>query len=70
MAEVVLGAEDSQQDVVRALLDLVDNPDDVVWHPRPDVPHGGVYAVPDEVADKYQAANKAPAKRGKAEGSK
>jgi hypothetical protein len=40
--------EDNPAEVARALLDKVDDPQAVVWAPRPDVPGGGVYVVRDE----------------------
>lgn len=60
MAEIVLGADDNPAEVAQALLELAgEQPDRVMWAPRPDVPRGGVYVVPDEIADKYSSASSA-----------
>jgi hypothetical protein len=48
VAEYVMHPEDNPVEVVRALLDRVDDPQAVMWSPRPDVPGGGVYVVRDE----------------------
>lgn len=57
MAEIVIAADDDLPEVAQALLDLAgDQPDQVMWAPRPDVPHGGVYVVPDELGEKYSGA--------------
>ena len=50
MAEYVLQEGDTHLDVARALLAEVDDPQSVVWAPRPDVYGGGVYVVNDEDA--------------------
>lgn len=59
MAEYVLAEDDNQEEVVRQLLKEADDPSAVAWSPRPDVPHGGVYVVPDPVAEKVLAARRA-----------
>jgi hypothetical protein len=50
MAEYVLSEGDTHVEVARRLLAEVDDPQAVVWAPRPDVPFGGVYVVNDEAA--------------------
>lgn len=50
MAEYVMHPDDNPVEVVRGLLDKVDDPAKVMWSPRPDVPGGGVYVVNDEEA--------------------
>jgi len=50
MAEYVLREGDTHTDVARRLLAEVDDPQAVVWAPRPDVFGGGVYVVNDEAA--------------------
>lgn len=52
MAEYVLGQDEDQTKVAQELLANADHPDHVVWRPRSGVPHGGVYEVPDELADR------------------
>jgi hypothetical protein len=61
MAEYVLRDDEVQQDVARQLIDNAENPADVVWRPRSGVPHGGVYEVPDELAEKLLEHRKAVA---------
>jgi len=57
MAEYVLGPTDDQETVARALLDAAGDPDLVMWSPRPNMhPHGGVYVINDEHADRIIAA--------------
>lgn len=64
MAEIILGADDDATAVVQALLALAgDQPDQVAWSPRPDVPQGGVYVVPDELAAAFSGGG--PTGRGK-----
>lgn len=64
MAEVVMGPGDDRTEVVQALLELADDPADVVWSPRPDAgEHGGVYVVPDELGDKYASQRTTRARR-------
>jgi hypothetical protein len=59
MAEYVLHEDDDQQEVVRELLAKTDHPGQVTWSPRPDVPHGGVYVVPEDLATEVLASRKA-----------
>lgn len=59
MAEYVLAEGDDLEKVVQGLLADADDPNDVVWSPRPNTPHGGVYVVPDALAEKAVAARKA-----------
>lgn len=62
MAEIVLGPDDNVAHVAKALLKLAgDNPDRVMWSPRPDVTQGGVYVVDDEIASRYSGG----ARRGR-----
>lgn len=48
MAEYVMHPEDDSVEVARGLLDRVEDPQAVMWSPRPDVPGGGVFVVRDE----------------------
>lgn len=50
MAEYVLKRGEDHADVARRLIAEVDDPQAVVWLPRPDVYGGGVYSVRDERA--------------------
>jgi hypothetical protein len=52
MAEYVLAEDDDQEQVVQGLLKDADDPASVSWSPRPNTPHGGVYIVPDALAEK------------------
>lgn len=59
MAEYVLAEDDNQEEAVKRLLAEADDPNAVTWSPRPNTPHGGVYIVPDPVAEKVLAARRA-----------
>lgn len=50
MAEYVLKAGENHAEVAGRLLAEVDDPQAVVWSPRPDVFGGGVYVVNDDAA--------------------
>jgi hypothetical protein len=55
VAEIVIQADDDQGQVARDLLGKAgDSPERVVWTPRPNVPHGGVYVVDEGLADEYR----------------
>jgi hypothetical protein len=55
MAEYVMGPDDKQDEVARDLMDHVgpERAHEVVWYPRPGVPGGGVFSMPDDLADGY-----------------
>lgn len=54
MAEIALTDEDNHQEMAQELLKAAgDRPEDVVWSPRPDTPRGGVFVVPDELAERF-----------------
>lgn len=55
MAEVIIRDDETQQQVARELLDQAEHPDDVVWAPRSNTPHGGVFIVPDDKVDELVA---------------
>lgn len=59
MSEYVLGVDENPEQTVRELLAHADDPASVVWSPRPDVPHGGVYVIPDALSEKVLAARQA-----------
>jgi hypothetical protein len=64
MAEYVLGADENRGEVARRLLAQAgDRADQVTWIPRADVPGGGVYLIPDDMAEQASAAT-ATAKAG------
>lgn len=52
MADYVMTEDEDQTTVVQELLANAESPEHVVWRPRSGVPHGGVYEVPDDLADK------------------
>lgn len=66
MAEIIVKDDETPQDVARELLDQAEHPDHVVWTPRSNTPHGGVFTVPDdkveELASRRQAAREASQK--------
>lgn len=53
MAEYVLGPDDNQQDVARRLMEHAgpERAHEIAWYPRPNVPGGGVFSMPDDLAD-------------------
>lgn len=52
MAEYVLRHDDDQQEISKMLLEHAgDRAREIEWRPRPDRPHGGVFYVPDDLAD-------------------
>lgn len=52
MADYVMTEDEDQTTVVQELLANAESPEHVIWRPRSGVPHGGVYEVPDDLADK------------------
>ncbi len=57
MAEYVMGQAEDQGDVARSLLKLAgDDAGQVIWQPRADVPGGGVFTIPDSIADQVESA--------------
>lgn len=57
------------EEVAAALLQYAEDPDHVHSYPTPDVPHGVVFEVHPDVAQRYQAA-KAQAAKAAARGRK
>lgn len=57
------------EEVAAALLQYADDPDFVHSYPMPDVPHGVVFEVHPSVAERYQAAKRAPAKGRRGSGA-
>lgn len=55
MAEVYIGEDESKEQVARELLDQAEHPDHVVWTPRSNTAHGGVFTVPDDKAEELIA---------------
>ena len=53
MPEYVMGEDEDRSAVARRLINQVgpERADQVVWQPKADVPGGGVFLVPDDVAD-------------------
>lgn len=52
MAEYVLNENDTQEEVAQMLLEHAgDRAGEIEWRPRPDRPQGGVFYVPDDLAD-------------------
>lgn len=53
MAEYVMGPDENQEEVSRSLLDHAgpDRASELAWFPRAGVPGGGVFFVPDDLAD-------------------
>ena len=58
MAEYVMGPDDDQQDVARKLHEHAgpDRAHEIAWYPRPDVPGGGVFSMPDDLADGFTSS--------------
>lgn len=61
MADYVMTEDEDQTAVVQELLANAEDPDHVQWRPRSGVPHGGVYEVPDDLAEKLLAHRRARA---------
>ena len=55
MAEYVMGPGDNQDAVARDLMDHAgpERAHEIAWYPRPGVPGGGVFSMPDDLADGY-----------------
>lgn len=55
MAEYVMGRDDDQAEVSRSLLEHAgpERAAQIEWRPRPNVPGGGVFVMPDDLADGY-----------------
>lgn len=52
MAEYVMRHDDNQEEIIKSLLEHAgDRAREIEWRPRPDRPHGGVYYVPDDLAE-------------------
>ena len=53
MAEYVLSDDDTKEEIAQMLLEHAgeDRAGEIEWRPRPDRPHGGVFYVPDDLAD-------------------
>lgn len=52
MAEYVLSDDDSKEEIAKMLLEHAgDRSGEIEWRPRPDRPQGGVFHVPDDLAD-------------------
>lgn len=53
MAEYVLNDNDTQEEIARMLLEHAgeERAGEIEWRPRPDRPQGGVFYVPDDLAD-------------------
>lgn len=51
MAEVKIGEDETPESVAQELLAQAEHPDHVVWTPRANTLHGGVFTVPDEKKD-------------------
>ena len=53
MAEYVLNDTDTQEEIAKMLLEHAgeDRAREIEWRPRPDRPQGGVFYVPDDLAD-------------------
>jgi hypothetical protein len=71
MAEYVLTLDDTPEEVAQQLIAEAGEgrEGDVVWTPRANVPHGGVFTAPDEVAEavlKSRTAAKAKAVKAQA----
>lgn len=62
MAEYILKDGENHAEVAQRLLAEVDDPQGVVWSPRPDVYGGGVYVVNDEAAVAKVSADMARAR--------
>jgi hypothetical protein len=57
MAEYVLRDEDKQEEVAKMLLEHAgDRKGEIEWRPRPDRNHGGVFYVPDDLADGLESS--------------
>jgi hypothetical protein len=53
MAEYVLSKDDSQEEIAQMLIEHAgeERAGEIEWRPRPDRPQGGVFYVPDDLAD-------------------
>lgn len=52
MAEYVLSKDDSREEIAKMLLEHAgDRAGEIEWRPRPDRAQGGVFYVPDDLAD-------------------
>lgn len=53
MAEYVLSKDDSQEEIAQMLLEHAgeERAGEIEWRPRPDRPQGGVFYVPDDLAE-------------------
>jgi hypothetical protein len=59
MAEYVMGPDENQEEVSRALLEHAgpDRASEVAWYPRPGVPGGGVFSMPDDLAEGFTSSH-------------
>lgn len=56
MAEYVMNKDDDQGEVAKALLEHAgDRQGEVKWLPRPDKPQGGVFFLPDDLAEGFSS---------------
>jgi hypothetical protein len=57
MAEYVMGPDDNQADVARDLMRHAgdERAHEIQWSPRPNVPGGGVFSMPDDLAEGYSS---------------
>lgn len=57
MAEYVMGPDDKQDEVARDLMEHAgpDRAHEIAWNPRPNVPGGGVFVMPDDLAEGYSS---------------
>jgi colicin import membrane protein len=59
MADIIIGPDESKEQVARELLDQAEHPDHVIWRPRSNTPHGGVFEVPDDEVEALVARREA-----------
>lgn len=55
MAEYVMGPDDNQQEVAQRLMEHAgpERAHEIAWYPRPNVPGGGVFSMPDDLASGF-----------------
>lgn len=71
MAEYVLKQDDDQGEVARMLLEHAgDRAGEVEWRPRPNRAHGGVFYVPDDLAEGLESDRLNRADEGEADQQK
>lgn len=68
MAEYVLKHDDDQGEIARTLLEHAgDRAGEIEWRPRPNRAHGGVFYVPDDLAEGLESDRLNRADEGEAE---